>query len=433
MILFDISKARRLIWILFPALMLLVPLVSSAQDITSLKRLRRVSYLYYNNDAEPRTTHEKIQIYYYDSINPFQINSYLDYSGVTTADGICTYMEDTINFSGVTNYYPDYFTFTSPTLIQTNLRTCKLTNAGYLLEDNYAHPFSPQNYRIVNKYIYNANMKLTAKMRSDYYSHKHWKTECVLDSLDRRITEINYTSVDSINWSPTRKLEYFYSDEQITHPYQFEKYNLYAPDNAYYNHSANWELFDYNNVASSPLYLCDSWVIDHMDYYSYTNEDWLFQESCEVVNTQTASTWSASSTHGYANTCTWDNYGMPIKICGGDTLRHEYSFSYSSPTALVDCYEAVPATFSVSAYPNPNLGNTQLTIKTDKPELITVCTYNLRGQKLKAELVHANPSGTASLSWQATDNAGKPLPNGIYLLKFIGSSHKQVKRITVAR
>ncbi len=433
MILFNASKARRLIWVLLPTIMLLIPLMSSAQDLTPIKRLQRISFSYYNNDGEPRTIHTHNQTYYYDPVNPFQINSYMDYVGVGTTDGTFMYMEDTFNFSSVTNFSPDYFTYSSPTLIYFTVRTCKLDNAGFMLEDNYAYDSPPYNEQIVNKYIYNANMKLTAKLRSDSYNHKHWKTECVLDSLDRRVTEINYTSVDSINWSPTRKLEYFYSNEPITHPYQFEKYNLYAPDDAFYNNLTQWETYDYDNVQTSPFYLCDSWIIDHYNQYYFHNGAWELVGSHELGLDHPGLIWTVTIPNGFANLCTWDDAGMPIRMVSGDLTCYDYSLTYSPPSALEDTNEGVPAAFSVCAYPNPNKGQTQLSIKTDKQQSITVHTYNVRGQKLKEQSVTTHASGTTSIDWQATDSTGKSLPNGIYLLKFHNADHIQVKRITVAK
>lgn len=419
--------------VLILVLILLVPVASSAQDLSAIKRLRHASSYFYSDMAEPSGSLLHEVTLYYDNTNPFQVNSYLDYVCITSETGQFMYMEDTYNFPGVTNYYDDYFTYTSPTLVSGYTRTCKLDYDGYVLEDNYSFTSSPQNYQIVNKFVYNANLKLVAKLRSDYYRHKHWKTECVLDSLGRRVEEINYASPDSINWTPSRKLEYTYSEEQITYPYQFEKYNLYAPDAAFYRNMQEWDWYDPNNVPTLPFYLCDDWFIDSYKWYFYQNGAWGLPGTYEVTMNHVGLSWYLYTDYGFANRCQWDNFGMPIKMSGGGVNAYEYNLFFSSPSAMEDYTEGVPAAFSVNAYPNPNRGETQLVISTDKQEPIMVSTYNIRGQKLKEESVNANPSGTASLSWQATDATGKPLPNGIYLLLFNSTNHKQVKRITVAK
>lgn len=433
MILFDLNKAHRLVWILLPTLMLLGPLASSAQNITSTKRLQQASSYLYSDLVEPSGSTLRKVTYNYDTTNPFQINSYLDYVGITSETGQFMYMEDTYNFTGVTNYYADSFTYTSPTLCPGYTRTCKLDYDGYMLEDNYSFSTSPQTYQIANKYTYNASMKLICKIRSDYYRQKHWKTECLLDSLGRRVEEINYASLDSLDWTPTRKLEYTYSEEQITYPYQFEKYNLYAPDFSFYRNMHEWDWYNPNDVQTLPFYLCDNWLIGSYTSHFFQNGAWVLGGTYEVTVNHVGLSWYLYTNDGFANRCQWDNFGMPVIMSGGGVDAYEYNLSFSSPSALEDSNEGVPAAFSVSAYPNPNQGHTQLIVKTEKQEPVTVCTYNIRGQKLKEELVHANPSGATSLSWQATDNTGKPLPNGIYVLKLIGSTHKQVKRITVAR
>lgn len=75
-------------------------------------------------------------------------------------------------------------------------------------------------------------------------------------------------------------------------------------------------------------------------------------------------------------------------------------------------------TTSVRAVPNPFNPQTEITFEMGRAGAAEVTIYNVRGQpvrRLRADL----PAGPASLTWRGTDQTGRALPSGTYLLRVI--------------
>ncbi|PKN96609.1 MAG: hypothetical protein CVU43_19795, partial [Chloroflexi bacterium HGW-Chloroflexi-5] len=322
------------------------------------------------------------------------------------------------------------FIYTTPTMSGQSVRTCVVSNDGYILEDNYSYSPALPAYIVTNKYEYNANMRLVQKLRTYLPQNIQWKTICILDSLDRRIEEISYKSVDSINWVPSQKIQYSYTGEQSPTPCEFEKCNLYLPDCSFYYNSGNWGQDIYFLNYAQSLYICDNWSMGDITLYDYYNQEWAQYWEGTTGFYHGANGYYASFPYG---AYVWDHSGMPISISGAEEGTNTYEYIFTAPSGLEDNHESVPSAFSIAAYPNPNRGETQLVINSDKHEQLRICTYNIRGQKVKEETLSTTPSASTTVQWQATDMQNKPLPNGVYLLSIISGSHREVKRITVAK
>lgn len=68
----------------------------------------------------------------------------------------------------------------------------------------------------------------------------------------------------------------------------------------------------------------------------------------------------------------------------------------------------------VSVFPNPFRGATAVRVQSGAGAGIEFAVYNLRGQIVKNVNLTADLAGTASFSWDGTDNLGRPVNSGVY-------------------
>lgn len=76
-----------------------------------------------------------------------------------------------------------------------------------------------------------------------------------------------------------------------------------------------------------------------------------------------------------------------------------------------------PATFSLTAMPNPFQASAQLQMKSAPNSEIKLSVFNMRGQLVRAWTVNSDISGQAILTWDAKDAKGNRADSGIYLYK----------------
>lgn len=76
--------------------------------------------------------------------------------------------------------------------------------------------------------------------------------------------------------------------------------------------------------------------------------------------------------------------------------------------------ETIPATSSLSNYPNPFNCQTHLSIDLSSDSQIQLLIYNIRGQCVCSPVSQILSRGRYVMRWGATDKIGALLPSGIY-------------------
>jgi len=77
----------------------------------------------------------------------------------------------------------------------------------------------------------------------------------------------------------------------------------------------------------------------------------------------------------------------------------------------------VKSSYSLHNYPNPF--NPQTTIRYVLPsvEKVSLCIYNIKGQKVKTLIQETLPAGKHSVIWDGRDSNGKRVASGVYFYK----------------
>jgi hypothetical protein len=84
----------------------------------------------------------------------------------------------------------------------------------------------------------------------------------------------------------------------------------------------------------------------------------------------------------------------------------------------------------VSAYPNPFRGCVGIRCTlADKSKPITMDVYNIRGQRVKRLLDSRSLDADHTTTWDATDQCGRTVSSGIYLIKLQQGSLSQISKV----
>jgi hypothetical protein len=93
----------------------------------------------------------------------------------------------------------------------------------------------------------------------------------------------------------------------------------------------------------------------------------------------------------------------------------------------------VPVPLLSFPYPNPTAGTVFFSLKTASAAESNISVHNIKGQLIKTLHQGILEKGAHSFSWDGRNSAGKPVANGIYLLRVSIGKEFVSKRITVIR
>ncbi len=88
-----------------------------------------------------------------------------------------------------------------------------------------------------------------------------------------------------------------------------------------------------------------------------------------------------------------------------------------SPYVETSDFLVAPPALQLSCYPNPCRGNATLAYNLKDAAKVKLTVYNLKGQVVKTFAAAELKAGNQELTWNGTDQQGKPVANGCYLVK----------------
>jgi len=87
-----------------------------------------------------------------------------------------------------------------------------------------------------------------------------------------------------------------------------------------------------------------------------------------------------------------------------------------------DAQTAPDASFCLSVYPNPARANVSLTWQQKEAVNINLSVYDVKGRLVRELFKGKAEKGSNQLIWNGTDNQGKPVANGLYFCRLIGTN-----------
>ena len=127
--------------------------------------------------------------------------------------------------------------------------------------------------------------------------------------------------------------------------------------------------------------------------------------------------------------------GETLYVFGGQTDSGDLSATALSLDLVTANEPAIPETgFTVDLTgPNPFYRSTTFVMTTDRPMSLTLAVYDVLGRRV-ALLYHGQvPAGRRVFTWDGSDEAGRTLASGIYLIRATDGQQTDVRRITLLR
>lgn len=126
---------------------------------------------------------------------------------------------------------------------------------------------------------------------------------------------------------------------------------------------------------------------------------------------------------------------------GSDVYVTDVGFMIDGVTLHdVDSFAAAPGAESMpeilpqlAAWPNPFNPRVTLAWSLAAPGRIDLAVYDLRGRLVRRLLQDATVAASDDLIWDGTDQTGRALASGVYLVRLQGAGHQSLQRITLTR
>jgi len=98
---------------------------------------------------------------------------------------------------------------------------------------------------------------------------------------------------------------------------------------------------------------------------------------------------------------------------------------------LVAVDGSVPAPLTVAASPNPMHGGASVSYTIPVPGVARLDVYAIDGRRVRTLLAASRSAGAGNTSWDATDDAGRRLPCGLYIVRLSTMSGSAMAKIVV--
>lgn len=107
-------------------------------------------------------------------------------------------------------------------------------------------------------------------------------------------------------------------------------------------------------------------------------------------------------------------------------------FEISFPYVSINNYNNIGEDMFVIS-PNPLKNQSTINYSVTQNSKICIEIFNINGKKVKTLINKEQPSGNYSIKWNATDNTGKKLADGIYLCRMMSDNNFYTKKIIVLK
>ena len=84
-------------------------------------------------------------------------------------------------------------------------------------------------------------------------------------------------------------------------------------------------------------------------------------------------------------------------------------------------------------YPNPFNPSTQIRYDLPLDEYVTIIIYDVMGRKIKSLINTNQEAGYRSITWDATNDLGKPVSAGMYIYTIQAGEFRQTKKMVLLK
>ena len=158
-------------------------------------------------------------------------------------------------------------------------------------------------------------------------------------------------------------------------------------------------------------------VLRAMDFRYYSSMDDFYHDNTTLMR----------SRYCYSDNQFYDPENPPQSGYNPNSSRPRICLLVREPQTGNQDQVQMPAHPTIQAFPNPFKDKLGIKIQSPQDASADITIYNLKGQKVSTIFSGSQAKGSHELSWNAMDASGKPLANGIYLLRY-QSGEKQITK-----
>ena len=86
-----------------------------------------------------------------------------------------------------------------------------------------------------------------------------------------------------------------------------------------------------------------------------------------------------------------------------------------------------------SPYPNPFNPFTTLSYELPEDAKVNITIFDMMGRKISTLVSSRKTAGYKTVQWNATNDAGEPVPAGLYLYMFEAAQIRQMKKMVLLK
>jgi flagellar hook assembly protein FlgD len=106
----------------------------------------------------------------------------------------------------------------------------------------------------------------------------------------------------------------------------------------------------------------------------------------------------------------------------------------TTPPIIVAKQEAVPVTYSLSQnYPNPFNLETSIAFFLSSPSQVDLTVYNILGERVKTLAEGEFQTGSHTVTWDGTNQAGHTVASGIYFFRLNAGDNSVTRKMVLLK
>ncbi|MCL1827517.1 MAG: T9SS type A sorting domain-containing protein [Candidatus Cloacimonetes bacterium] len=125
-------------------------------------------------------------------------------------------------------------------------------------------------------------------------------------------------------------------------------------------------------------------------------------------------------------------YTVRLVVNGESSMTKESYIVVTEATPEID--DTLPdVTYLGDAYPNPFNPSTTIKYSLKTAGSVSLDIYNIKGQKVKTLVEEFQNAGLHNVSWNGSDNSGKPISSGVYFYQLKTEDFSSVKKLILLK
>lgn len=118
---------------------------------------------------------------------------------------------------------------------------------------------------------------------------------------------------------------------------------------------------------------------------------------------------------------------------GAFTLRGGFWFGGQAPVTAVGPNEAPPLAFRFLRSPSPVRAQSRVAFQLPRAERVRLSFFDIAGRAAKRVDFGVLAAGRQERGWKAEDDAGRPLPAGVYYLRLEAGRDQATQKVLILR